>query len=87
MRYEFPTMKKKSTVPGSIIACVDKRDGTVLKVGNVSGMVTPSIVDPLHVMIGAGSRDWGVCLYLSLADAATLNAELGRLIAEQRERS
>jgi hypothetical protein len=86
MRREFQKMKKPATLPSSIIACVDKRDGRVLKVGTVSGMIASAIVDPHHVMLGAGCGDWGVCMYLTLADAARLNAELDQLITDQTER-
>jgi hypothetical protein len=79
-------MKKKSNLPLSIVACVNKCDGTVLKVGTASRMIGPAIVDPSHLMLGAGCGDWGVCIYLTVADAARLNVELDRLIAEQTAR-
>jgi hypothetical protein len=79
-------MKSHSELPRSIVTCVNKRDGTLLKVGTASRMVGPAIVDPFHLMLGAGCDDWGVCIYLTLADAATLKAELDRVIAEQTER-
>jgi hypothetical protein len=79
-------MKNKSNLPLSIVACVNKRDGTVLKVGTASRMIGPAIVDPSHLMLGAGCGDWGVCIYLTVADAARLNVELDRLIAEQTAR-
>jgi hypothetical protein len=79
-------MKSHSEVTGSIVTCVNKRDGTLLKVGTASRMVGPAIVDPFHLMLGAGCDDWGVCIYLTLADAARLKTELDRVIAEQTER-
>jgi hypothetical protein len=79
-------MKNNSKVPGSIVTCVNKRDGTLLKVGTATRMVGPAIVDPFHLMLGAGCGDWGVCIYLTLADAARLKTELDRVIAEQTER-
>ena len=71
---------------GSIVACVNKRDGTVLKAGTASQIIGPVIVDPTHVMLGAGCGDWGVCIYLSLADASQLKSDLDRLIAEHTQR-
>jgi hypothetical protein len=79
-------MKNNAKVPGSILTCVNKRDGTILKVGMSSRMVGPAIVDPSHLMLGAGCGDWGVCIYLTLADAARLKTELDRVISEQTER-
>jgi hypothetical protein len=79
-------MEKPQRLPGSIITCVNKRDGTVLKVGTASHIIGPSVVDPSHLMLGAGCGDWGVCMYLTLADAAMLNVELDRVLAEQTQR-
>ena len=79
-------MKNNVRVPNSIVTCVNKRDGTLLKVGTASRMVGPAIVDPFHLMLGAGCGDWGVCIYLTLADAARLKSELDRVISEQTER-
>ena len=79
-------MKNNVRVPNSIVTCVNKRDGTLLKVGTASRMVGPAIVDPFHLMLGAGCGDWGVCIYLTLADAARLKTELDRVISEQTER-
>jgi hypothetical protein len=79
-------MKNNLMLPGPIVTCVNKRDGTVLKVGTASRMVGPAIVDPFHLMLGAGCGDWGVCIYLTLADAARLKMELDRVITEQTER-
>jgi hypothetical protein len=76
----------KPVLPGSIVTCVNTRDGTVLKVGLTSGLIGPSVVDPSYLMLGAGCGDWGVCIYLTLADAARLNVELERVLAEQIER-
>jgi hypothetical protein len=79
-------MKNNVRLPGSIVTCVNKRDGTLLKVGTAFGLVGPAIVDPFHLMLGAGCGDWGVCIYLTLADAARLKTELDRVISEQTER-
>ncbi len=79
-------MKKKQTVPGSIVACVSKRDGVVLKVGAVSRMFAPALVAPFQVAFGAACGDWRVCVYLTITDAARLTAELGRLIDEHTDR-
>lgn len=79
-------MKKKTTVPGSIIACVDKRDGTILKVAAVSRMIVPGIADPFHIVFGAGCGDWSVCVYLTFADAARFKADLGQLIDDHAQR-
>ena len=79
-------MKNNVRVPNSIVTCVNKRDGTLLKVGTASRMVGPAIVDPFHLMLGAGCGDWGVCIYLTLADAARLKSELDRVISEHAER-
>jgi len=79
-------MKTEPNLPRSIVACINKRDGTVLKAGTASRMIGPAMVDPSRLMLGAGCGDWGVCIYLTVDDALSLTAELGRLIAEQRER-
>ena len=79
-------MNNEPVVPRSIVACVNKDDGAVFKVGTASRMVGPALLDPSHVMLGAGCDDWGVCLYLTVADAARLNAELGRLLADLTQR-
>ena len=79
-------MKNNVRVPNSIVTCVNKRDGTLLKVGSASRMVGPAIVDPFHLMLGAGCGDWGVCIYLTLADAARLKSELDRVISEHAGR-
>jgi len=79
-------MKKRRTTPGSIVACINRRDGAVLKVAAVSRMIVPALVDPFHVVFGAGCGDWSVCVYLTFADAARFNAELGQLIDEHARR-
>jgi hypothetical protein len=79
-------MKKPRTLPGSIVACVNSRDGTLLKVGPVSTLIGPTLVDPSHLMLGASVDDWGVCIYLSLPDASRLRVELDLLIAEHAAR-
>ncbi len=40
------------------------------------------VFDASHVMVGAGCEDWGVCVYLSVADARRLHSELGRILTE-----
>ena len=79
-------MNDKPRYSGSIVTCINKRDGTILKVGTASHMIGPSVVDPCHLLLGAGCGDWGVCMYLTLADAARLKTDLDRLIAEHAER-
>jgi energy-converting hydrogenase Eha subunit E len=79
-------MRQQPTFPDSIVACVNKPDGTVVKVGTASSMIGPALVDPTHLMLGVGCGDWGVCIYLSLADAAMLHLELGALMNDQSNR-
>jgi hypothetical protein len=79
-------MNTEPELPRSIVACVNKRDGTVLRAGTASRLIGPAVVDPFHLMLGAGCEDWGVCIYLTVPDAVWLTAELDRLIAEQSER-
>ena len=66
----------------SIAACLDRVQGSVFRSGTVSHLLKPSLVDPLHVVLGVGCHDWGVCMFLTVTDAAKLNAELGQLLAE-----
>jgi hypothetical protein len=73
-------------LPSSIVTCINKRDGTLLKVGTDSRMIGPAIVDPYHLMLGTGCGDWGVCIYFTLADAARLKTDLDRLMADHSER-
>ncbi len=63
-------------------ACLDRCEGSVLKQGVVSHFVKPFLKDTMHVILGAGCDDWGMCLYLTIDDAVKLNAELGRLLAD-----
>jgi hypothetical protein len=79
-------MTTEPNVPRSIVACINKRDGSVFKVGTASRLIGPTMVDPFRLVLGAGCGDWGVCIYLSLADALRLNRELERVITEQTER-
>ncbi len=79
-------MKRQAELPRSNFACVNKPDGTVLKVGTISGLIGPAAVDPLHVMLGAGVDDWGVCIYLTMSEAARLRVALDLLVAELAER-
>jgi hypothetical protein len=78
-------MTKDPVIPRSIVACVDKEDGAVFRLGAASRMIGPTVVDGTHVMVGAGCEDWGVCVYLSLPDARRLHRELGRLLAQLRD--
>jgi hypothetical protein len=75
-------MKTEPNLPRSIVACINKGDGSVFKVGTASRLIGPTMVDPFRLVLGAGCGDWGVCIYLSLADARRLNSELERVIAE-----
>jgi energy-converting hydrogenase Eha subunit C len=67
----------------SIVACLDRQRGSVLMTAPVSHMVQPVMIDPLHIMIGTGCGDWGLCQYLTIADAAALHAALGQILADQ----
>jgi hypothetical protein len=80
------TMKSEPRPPRSIVACINGRDGSLLKVGTASGMIGPTMVDPFRVALGAGCGDWGVCFYLSVPDAVRLATELDRLVGEQAAR-
>jgi hypothetical protein len=75
-------MIKNSVIPQSIVACIDKEDGAVFRLGAASRMIGPTVIDASHVMVGAGCEDWGVCVYLSIADARRLHSELGRILTE-----
>ena len=79
-------MKIDPTLTGSIVTCVNRRDGAVFKLGTVSQLTGPTIVDSFHLMLGAGCGDWGVCIYLNLADAARLHADLGGSLQIRRTR-
>ena len=79
-------MNTDRTVSPSIVACLDRVDGSLLHVGVTSHLLEPAMIDPRHVMLGVECGDWGVCLYLTVADAARLNGELGRLLADLAER-
>jgi hypothetical protein len=70
----------------SIVTCISKRDGTVVKVGTASALIGPTLVDPFNVVLGATCGEWGVGIYLTLADAARLQSKLERLIADHAER-
>ena len=52
----------------------------------MSKLVKPVVIDPFHIMLGAGSEDWGACLYLTITDAALIHGELGRVLAEHSGR-
>jgi len=78
-------MNTDRTVSPSIAACLNGVDGSLFRVGVASHLVGPAMIDPLHVMLGVECGDWGVCLYLTVADAARLNGKLGRLLADLAE--
>jgi hypothetical protein len=73
-------------MPQSLVACVDGHEGSVFRTGLVRKLVKPVVIDPFHIMLGAGAEDWGACLYLTIADAALLHAELGRVLADHSGR-
>jgi hypothetical protein len=81
---ELNKMRKESA-PQSMAAYLDRKKGSVLQSGTVSHIAKPIMVDPLRVMIGAGCGEWGLCLYLTITDAAELNARLSRLLSEHAE--
>jgi hypothetical protein len=66
-------------------ACLDRENGSVLQSGTVSHIVKPAMIDPQRVMIGAGCGEWGLCLYLTITDAAELNARLSRLLSDHAQ--
>jgi len=70
----------------SVVACLDRHERSVSRTGTVSHLVKPVVIDAFHVMFGAGCEDWGICLYLTMADAALVHAELGRILAEHSAR-
>ncbi len=79
-------MRNNTLLPQSIAACLDRVEGSVFRSGAVSHLMAPVLVDPLHVIVGAGCGEWGVCLFLTIADAAKLHVELGQLLADQAAR-
>ncbi len=83
---EVHNMEKDPVVPRSLVACVDGREGSLCRTGLVSKLVKPVVIDPFHIMLGAGSEDWGTCLYLTITDAALIHGELGRILAEHSAR-
>jgi hypothetical protein len=87
IRLEVLTMTKDPVIPRSIVACVDKEDGAVFRLGAASRMIGPTVVDTSHVMVGAGCEDWGVCVYLSVADARRLHRELGVLLTGLKDQA
>ena len=74
-------MTQEQMVTQSIVACIDKQDGAVFRLGAASRMIGPKVIDASHVMVGAGCDDWGVCAYLSIADARRLHREIGLILA------
>lgn len=79
-------MRNDTLLPRSIAACLDRVEGSVFLSGTVSHLLTPGLVDPLHIMVGAGCDEWGLCLFLTVADAAKLHVDLGRLLADHAAR-
>jgi hypothetical protein len=79
-------MKTHQAISPSIVACLNGHDGSVFRVGVTSHLVGPSLIDPLHIMLGVECGDWGVCLYLAVEDAARLNEKLAGLLANHSER-
>ena len=77
---EYERMPKDPRTFQSMAACLDRHEGSVFKAGTVSHLVQPVVMDNLHILLGAGCDDWGMCLYLTISDAAKLNAELSRLL-------
>ncbi len=75
-------MINDSAASRSVVACVDKEDGAVFRLGSAQRIIGPNIVDSTHVMVGVGCGDWGLGVYLTLADAIRLNNDLSRLLAE-----
>jgi hypothetical protein len=75
-------MNTERTVVPSIAACLNRVDGSVVRAGVTSNLVGPAMIDPRHVMVGVECGDWGICLYLTVADAAKLNGELSELLAD-----
>ena len=62
-------------------------DKIVERIIFLDGFPNMQVIDPLHIMLGAGCGDWGMCLYLTIADAALIHSELGRLLAEHSARA
>jgi hypothetical protein len=83
---EYEPTREDAAISTSVVACLDRRERTVLRTETVSELVKPVVIDPLHIMLGAGCGDWGMCLYLTIADAALIHSELGRLLAEHSAR-
>ena len=79
-------MQNEPLVLQSLATCLDRDGGSVLRTGLVSHLLKPVLNDSLHVIVGAGCGDWGMCLYLTIADAAKLNADLGQLLADHAAR-
>lgn len=79
-------MKNDQTADPSIVACLDRADGSIFRVGATSHIVGPALVDPFHVMLGVECEDWGVCLYLTVADAVSLNRQLNEFLADLAKR-
>jgi hypothetical protein len=71
----------------SMVACLRRDDGSVLRAGAATHLIAPTVQDKVHVTLGAGCGDWGVCFYLSLPDAIWLNGELARILVDLKERA
>ncbi len=79
---ESEHVPKDPLILESFVACLDRHERSVVRTGTVSHLVKPHLIDSFHIMLGAGCDDWGVCLYLTIADAALIHAELGRILAD-----
>jgi hypothetical protein len=74
-------MIKHPVTANSMVACIDKADGAIFRLGAATRMVGPTLVELSHVLLGAGCDDWGMCVYLTLTDARRLSTELSRLLS------
>jgi hypothetical protein len=83
---DVQNLEEDAVIPRSLVACVDGRERSLCRTGLVSNLVKPVVIDPFHIMLGAGSDDWGTCLYLTITDAALIHAELGRILADHSVR-
>jgi hypothetical protein len=74
-------MRKHPIASKSMVACIDKEDGAIFRLGAATRMVGPTLVESNHVLLGASCDDWGMCVYLTLTDALRLSNELSRLLS------
>lgn len=70
----------------SLLACIDRDSRSVMLADPTTNILEPVLLDPLRVSLGFGCEKWGVGLYLTVEDAMTLHASLGRLLADLGER-